>query len=112
MENSFRQGSLDFPDEEKEEVLKMMRLKPTIIVMNLQRAAVFPEINAQSKAVIADFDSQDDIILDLIFGKFKPTGKLPIELPSSMKAVLEQKEDVPFDSKNPLYSFGFGLSYE
>ena len=61
--------------------------------------------------MIADFSSQDDIILDLIFGQFKPTGKLPFELPSSMEAVLQQKEDVPYDSKDPLYPFGFGLEY-
>jgi beta-glucosidase len=79
--------------------------------MNLERPGVFPEINAASKAVIGDFSSQDDIILDLIYGKFKPTGKLPFEIPSSMDAVLEQKEDVPYDSKKPLYPFGYGLTW-
>lgn len=62
--------------------------------------------------MIADFSSQDDIILDLIFGKFKPTGMLPFELPSSMEAVNNQKDDLPYDSKNPLYQFGFGLGYK
>jgi beta-glucosidase len=47
----------------------------------------------------------------VVFGKYKPEGKLPFELPSSMEAVKTQKEDVPYDSKNPLYHFGFGLSY-
>jgi beta-glucosidase len=107
----FHQGRLDFPDKEKAQLLKLIQSKPTITVINLERPAVFPEINAQSRAVIADFSSQDDIILDLIFGRFKPTGKLPFELPSSMEAVFQQKEDVPYDSKNPLYSFGFGLGY-
>ncbi len=112
IESIFHQGSLDFPADEKAELLKLIQSKPTITVMNLERPAVFPEINAQSKAVIADFSSQDDIILDLIFGQFKPTGRLPFELPSSMDAVLQQKEDVPYDSKDPLYRFGFGLSYQ
>jgi beta-glucosidase len=111
MEAIFHQGSLDFPAEEKAQLLKLIQSKPTITVISLERPAVFPEINAQSKAVIADFSSQDDIILDLIFGQFKPTGKLPFELPSSMEAVLQQKEDVPYDSKDPLYPFGFGLEY-
>ena len=111
MEAIFHQGSLDFPAEEKAQLLKLIQSKPTITVISLERPAVFPEINAQSKAVIADFSSQDDIILDLIFGQFKPTGKLPFELPSSMEAVLQQKEDVPYDSKDPLYPFGFGLDY-
>jgi len=49
--------------------------------------------------------------LDVIFGKAKPGGHLPFELPSSMEAVKNQKEDVPYDSKDPLYKFGSGLSY-
>jgi beta-glucosidase len=47
----------------------------------------------------------------VVFGKYKPGGHLPIELSSSMEAVRNQKEDVPYDTKAPLYKFGFGLSY-
>jgi beta-glucosidase len=47
----------------------------------------------------------------VIFGKFTPQGKLPFEIPSSVEAVLKQKEDIPYDSENPLYKFGHGLSY-
>ena len=49
---------------------------------------------------------------DLIKGKFNPTGKLPIELPSSMEAVNNQIEDIPYDSKEPLFKFGHGLTYD
>jgi beta-glucosidase len=28
-----------------------------------------------------------------------------------MEAVRNQKEDLPYDSKDPLFKFGFGLSY-
>jgi hypothetical protein len=41
-----------------------------------------------------------------------PEGRLPFELPSSMEAVRQQKEDLPHDSKDPLYPFGFGLRYK
>ena len=47
-----------------------------------------------------------------MFGRFKPVGKLPFELPSSMEAVRKQLEDVPFDTENLRFEFGFGLSYE
>ena len=50
--------------------------------------------------------------MEAVFGVFSPTGKLPIELPSSMDAVRAQKEDVPYDSEDPLFEFGHGLSYE
>jgi beta-glucosidase len=77
----------------------------------MERPPVIPDIDANSKALIADFNSQDDIILELIFGNFNPAGRLPFEIPSSMEAVENQKEDVPFDSENPLYPFGYGITY-
>jgi beta-glucosidase len=40
-----------------------------------------------------------------------PQGKLPFELPSSMEAVRAQKEDVPHDSKDPLFPYGHGLGW-
>ena len=107
----FHQGRLDFPEKEKAELLELIRSKPTVTVVNLERPAVIPEISSHSKALIADFSSQDNIILDLIFGEFSPTGRLPFELPSSMEAVKAQNEDLPFDSKDPLYPFGYGISY-
>ena len=111
MEKMFHQGRLDFTEEEKTKILELIKSKPTVTVINLERPAVFPEINEASQAVIADFGSKDDIILDLIYGKFAPEGKLPFELPSSMKAVEQQLEDLPYDSKDPLYPFGHGLTY-
>ncbi len=111
LQRLFNHGSLAFSDKEEARLLKIIQSKPTITVINLQRPAVIPNINKSSKALIADFSSQDNVILDLIMGKFKPTGKLPFELPSSMDEVLKQKEDVPYDTKNPLYKFGAGMGY-
>ena len=65
----------------------------------------------KSAGFIANFGATDAAILDIVFGKASPQGQLPFELPSSIEAVRNQKEDVPYDSKNPLYKFGFGLSY-
>ena len=67
---------------------------------------------AISTLSLPDFNSDNKIIMDLIKGKFNPSGKLPIELPSSMEAVKNQIEDIPYDSKEPLFKFGHGLSYE
>jgi hypothetical protein len=33
-------------------------------------------------------------------------------MPSSWKSILKQKEDVAFDSENPLFRFGHGLAYK
>lgn len=111
-ESFFHQGDLDFKGEEKARILKILDTVPTIVDMYLDRPAVIPEIAAKSVGLIANFGAQDGIVLDVIFGNFNPTGKLPYELPSSMEAVEKQYEDVPYDSENPLFKFGFGLSYE
>ena len=50
-------------------------------------------------------------MLDVVFGRFAPSGKLPFKRPSSMDAVSSQKEDVPYDSEDPLLPFGHGLTY-
>jgi beta-glucosidase len=112
LERIFHQGRLDFPEVEKRELLKLINTKPTISIFTMNRPAVIPEINASSRALIVDFECQDDILAELIFGKFNPTGKLPIEMPSSVEAVEVQMEDVPHDSRNPLYAFGHGLRYK
>ena len=107
----FHHGDLDFKGTEKDEIMKLLKTIPTIVDIYIDRPAVIPEINAQAKGLLADFGASDAAVLDVIFGKVKPGGKLPIELPSSMEAVRNQKQDLPYDSKTPLYKFGFGLNY-
>ena len=112
LQRLFHEGRLDFPGKEKQEMLTLINKKPTVSIFTLDRPAVIPDIDAASKALIVDFTCEDGILAELIFGKFKPTGKLPVEMPSSVQAVESQLEDVPHDSKDPLYPYGFGLSYE
>ena len=111
LESIFHAGDLDFKGEEKARILSLLDRIPTVVDINLERPAVIPEIADKSAALLADFGSNDAAVLDVIFGRFVPTGKLPFELPSSMEAVQKQKEDLPHDSENPRYPFGFGLRY-
>lgn len=89
----------------------LMKKKPTIIVMQFERPLVIPELASESAALLATFGVSDEAVFDVLTGRFNPTGRLPFELPSSMDAVRAQLEDVPYDSKAPLFKFGFGLSY-
>jgi beta-glucosidase len=107
----FHHGDLDFKGEEKEAILKLLQAVPTIVVIGMDRPAVIPEISAAAKGLLVEFGASDEAVLNVIFGKARPEGKLPFELPSSMEAVRKQRSDVPFDSENPLYPFGFGLTY-
>jgi beta-glucosidase len=109
MESYFHAGDLDFKEPEKTRILTILNQIPTVVDIYLERPAVIPEIAEKSAALLANFGANDDAVLDVIFGKFEPQGKLPFELPSSMDAVRKQKEDLPHDSENPLFPFGHGL---
>ena len=111
LEPIMHQGDLNFKGWELKRSIQMMKTKPTIVCIYIERAAVIPEIAEEAAAVLATFGSSDAAVLDVLFGKFKPVGKMPIELPRSMEAVRNQKEDVPYDSQDPLFEFGFGLTY-
>ena len=111
IESFMRLGRLYYTETEKAGILQGMDQKPTIVIINLDRPAVFPTINTAAKSVLAEFGSSNQVLADIIFGEIKPTGKLPFEIPSSWEAVLKQLEDVPYDSEDPLYEFGHGLTY-
>ena len=106
-----RGGDLDFKGKEKEKILTLLSRVPTVVDVSMDRPAVIPEIAAAASGLFASFGSPDEAFLDLVFGNFYPRGKLPFELPSSMEAVEKQLEDVPYDSENPLFPYGYGLSY-
>ncbi len=108
----FHHGDLDFKGEAKAAILKLLGTTPTIVVIGMDRPAVIPEISAAAKGLLVEFGASDEAVLNIIFGRARPEGKLPFELPSSMDAVRKQRADVPFDSENPLYPFGFGLAYQ
>ena len=108
----FHHGDLDFKGEAKAEILSILQAVPTIVVLYLDRPAVIPEIAAAAKGLLGEYGASDQAVLNVIFGRANPEGKLPFELPSSMEAVRRQKEDVPYDSENPLFAFGYGLRYE
>lgn len=94
------------------QIIKQVKLQgiPTIISIYLDRPAILTNIVDKTDALLANFGSSDATLFDIISGKAKPEGKLPFELPSSWDAVLQQKEDVPHDSANPLYPIHAGMS--
>ena len=111
LENFFHQGRLYYSKEEIARILNFTKQKPTVVVVNLERPAILTEIDEVSSAIVAEFGIDDDVLTEVLFGFAKPSGKLPFELPSSWEAVLKQKSDVPYDSENPLYPYGYGLTY-
>lgn len=108
-ESFFRDGRLYYSEEELGEILGLIEQKPSVLVANLYRPSILTEINEACDALMADFDTFDEVLADVLFGKRKAGGKLPFELPSSQEALEKQLEDLPYGSENPLYPFGYGL---
>lgn len=84
---------------------------PTVVIVNMDRPVILTEFIDSVAAVFAAFGASDNAVLDLVFGKARPSGKLPFDLPSDMPSVMSQAADVPFDISDPLFKFGFGLTY-
>jgi beta-glucosidase len=111
------EGSLAYTGAENAaELEKIRRLTaagiPVIVAMYMDRPAILTEFIDKVDVILAHFSVTDAALLDVVFGKFKPTGKLPFDLPRDMESVLKQKEDVPHDLANPLFRTGFGLSFK
>jgi beta-glucosidase len=80
-------------------VNKISLKKPTLLVINYTNPWVINEIfNQQTKniiGVLATFGTTTDALLDVITGKYNPTGKMPFSTPVSNEVVENQKEDAP-----------------
>ncbi|MBD0276995.1 MAG: glycoside hydrolase family 3 C-terminal domain-containing protein [Flavisolibacter sp.] len=93
--------------------------KPAILVINYTNPWVIDEIyndetKRNIKGVLATFGTTTDAVLDVVTGKFNPTGKMPFTTPVSEQAVKNQKEDVPGYLEGPhygLFKYNEGLSY-
>jgi len=85
--------------------------KPVVVVVNMDKPVILTEFIDTVPAIFGAFGAGDAAVLDLVFGKHSPAGKLPFDLPHDMPSVMAQAADVPFDMEDPLFKFGFGLTY-
>lgn len=100
-------------------IQNLMSKKPVTLVMNYTNPWVIDEIYKMSdphhpKAVLATFNTTPEAILDIVMGKFNPTGKMPFTTPVSEEAVQKQLSDVPGYLKGPdypLFHYNEGISY-
>jgi beta-glucosidase len=99
-------------------VNKLTAKKPTILIVNYTNPWVINEVyndkTKNIKGVLATFGTTPDALLDVITGKFNPSGKMPFSTPVSDLAVENQKEDVPGYMEGPgyaLFNYDEGLSY-
>jgi len=94
-----------------------MKGKPVIVILKLENPTVVNEFEGDIDALLVNFEVQDQALLDIISGKFEPSGLLPLQMPASMHAVEVQLEDVPMDvevhtdTEGNGYEFAFGLNW-
>jgi len=94
--------------------------KPVIVIITGGSPMNLTEVHELADAVLLAWypgEEGGNAIADIIFGKAAPSGKLPITFPKSLDQ-LPSYEDYSmkgrtyrYMTKEPMYPFGFGLSY-
>ena len=111
MATRFPDTNLAFSDEILAKATSYSNVSQLVTLVDLNRPAILTELKGISDALLGTFGVSDEAMLDVVFGRHNPVGKLPFELPSSMAEVEAQLEDVPDDTANPLFPYDWGLSY-
>ena len=91
--------------------------KPVIVIVQVSKPMVFSEIEKNASGILVHMGVQDQALMDIISGKAEPSALLPFQMPTDMKTVETQYEDVPrdmkayVDSEGNTYDFAFGLNW-
>lgn len=117
---------LAFPKEQEELVYAAAKTgKPVILVLTEGRPRFITNIEPSSNGILMAYWSGKktaEAVADVLFGDYNPNGRLPFTYHKSMGEIVlydrkptEEVREVFNDNVNtgydPLYPFGFGLSY-
>jgi beta-glucosidase len=128
--------SLNLPGDQDELIATVAKINPrTVVVINTPTPIAMPWLDQVAAVVYAGYPGQSsgDIIAPIVFGDVNPSGKLVVTFPASPQQgpgaaaanypgldgqTVARDEGILvgyryFDSRNqePLFPFGFGLSY-
>jgi beta-glucosidase len=83
---------------------------PVVLVVISGRPLILGDALTQADAVVAAWlpGTEGAGVADVLFGDYKPTGKLPLSWPRAMSQIPINVGDATYD---PLFAYGFGLSY-
>jgi beta-glucosidase len=83
---------------------------PVVVVLLSGRPMIIDKIIDKVDAFVAAWlpGTEGDGVADVLFGDYKPAGKLSFSWPRSMAQVTVHRGDANYD---PLYKYGYGLSY-
>ncbi|MDO4163464.1 MAG: glycoside hydrolase family 3 N-terminal domain-containing protein [Bacteroides sp.] len=97
---------------------ELMNNKPVILSVKCYKPCVLSEVEPYANAIVIDFETQAQAVLDIISGKAEPTGLLPMQFPADMLTVETQFEDIPrdmtpyTDSEGHAYDFAYGMNWK
>ncbi|MCD9615862.1 glycoside hydrolase family 3 protein [Chryseobacterium gleum] len=100
-----------------ENTYKAMNGKPVIVSVTASKPMVFNEFEKHADAILMNFNVSNQAVVDIVTGKYEPSGLLPLQMPANMATVEKQKEDVPYDmethkdSEGHNYDFGYGMNW-
>jgi beta-glucosidase len=86
----------------------------TILSIYFRQPYVLDEVSAlrNAGATLATFGVRDAALMEVLTGRFKPSGKLPFALARNAQAIIDQAPDAPgYDAEDTLFPFGHGLTY-
>lgn len=106
-----KEGRLDFRqgDAAYDALRRASEHVPTVLAIFLDRPAILTNVQDDAAVILGNFGASDAAVLDVVLGRATAKGRLPVELPRSMEAVMAQHPAIPDDSANPLYPRGAGL---
>ena len=83
---------------------------PLVAILLSGRPLILNDVLDRCDALIAAWlpGSEGEGIADVLFGDFKPSGKLPCSWPRSMNQIPINVGDAKYD---PLFKYGYGLTY-
>jgi beta-glucosidase len=85
---------------------------PVVVLVISGRPLIVNDILPQTDALLASFlpGTEGQGIADVLFGDYNPTGRLSFSWPKSNDQ-LPLNINMPKSEYDPLYAFGYGLSY-
>jgi beta-glucosidase len=100
--------------EDIQQVMNTVGAEKTILSVDFRQPYVLDEASGlrQAGAILATFGVSDAALMDILTGKFAPTGKLPFALANKPEAIVNQAPDAPgYAEEDTLFPFGHGLTY-
>jgi len=83
---------------------------PVVVVVISGRPMILGDLLDQADALVAAWlpGTEGDGVADVLFGDYRPTGKLAYTWPRSMDQIPINQGDARYD---PLFPLGYGLTY-